>query len=152
MKTLRFNYWTNLMRCGCGGNVGGNAAVNLDEQEEKAFLEALVPAKEGRDMLGYFRDNLSPSLSDRICGAVIADFQRVREIVRHLVAADVLRLQSVEAVVDDAFRHPHEFAERFEQGFQGGHQGGVEVLQDIDGKPAVRAMYLKAWERIKAGK
>ena len=27
-----------------------------------------------------------------------------------------------------------------------------EVLQDIDGKPAVRAMYLKAWERIKAGK
>ena len=27
-----------------------------------------------------------------------------------------------------------------------------EVLQDIDGKPAVRDMYLKAWERIKAGK
>ena len=27
-----------------------------------------------------------------------------------------------------------------------------EVLQDIDGNPAVRAMYLKAWERIKAGK
>ena len=27
-----------------------------------------------------------------------------------------------------------------------------EVLQNLDGKPAVRDMYLKAWERIKAGK
>ena len=77
MKTIRFNYWTNLMRCGCGGNVGGNAAVNLDEQEEKAFLEALVPAKEGRDMLGYFRDNLSPSLSEKVYDAIISDFRRV---------------------------------------------------------------------------
>ena len=77
MKTIRFNYWTNLMRCGCGGNVGGTTSVNLDEQEEKAFLDAISPAKEGRDMLGYFRENLSPSLSDRICDAVIADFQRV---------------------------------------------------------------------------
>ena len=77
MKTIRFNYWTNLMRCGCGGNVGGNAAVNLDEQEEKAFLEALVPAKEGRDMLGYFRDNLSPSLSEKVIDAIVSDFRRV---------------------------------------------------------------------------
>ena len=77
MKTIRFNYWTNLMRCGCGGNVGGNATVNLDEQEEKAFLEALVPAKEGRDMLGYFRDNLSPSLSEKVIDAIVSDFRRV---------------------------------------------------------------------------
>lgn len=77
MKTIRFNYWTNLMRCGCGGNVGGTTSVDLDEQEEKAFLDTIDPAKERRDMLGYFRENLSPSLSDRICGAVIADFQRV---------------------------------------------------------------------------
>ena len=57
--------------------MGGNTAVDLDEQEEKAFLDAISPAKEGRDMLGYFRENLSPSLSDRICDAVITDFRRV---------------------------------------------------------------------------
>ena len=77
MKTIRFNYWTNLMRCGCGGNVGGNTAVILDEQEEKAFSEAIAPAKEGRDMLGYFKDHLAPSLSEKVCDAIISDFRRV---------------------------------------------------------------------------
>ncbi len=77
MKTIRFNYGTNLMRCGCGGNVGGTTAIDLDEQDVKAFKDAVEPAKEGRDMLGYFKANLSPSLSERICDAVIADFRRV---------------------------------------------------------------------------
>lgn len=77
MKTIRFNYWTNLMRCGCGGNVGGNTAVDLDEHEENAFAEAIDLAKEGRDMLGYFKDHLSPSLSEKVCDAIISDFRRV---------------------------------------------------------------------------
>ena len=97
MKTLRFNYWTNLMRCGCGGNVGGNAAVNLDEQEEKAFLEALVPAKEGRDMLGYFRDNLSPSLSEKVYDAIISDFRRVMALdAINMVGKDVFSSEMTE--------------------------------------------------------
>ena len=97
MKTIRFNYWTNLMRCGCGGNVGGNAAVNLDEQEEKAFLEALVPAKEGRDMLGYFRDNLSPSLSEKVYDAIISDFRRVMALdAINMVGKDVFSSEMTE--------------------------------------------------------
>lgn len=77
MKTIRFNYWTNLMSCGCGGNVGGYTAVALDEQEEKSFVEAIAPAKEERDMLGYFKDHLSPSLCEKVCEAIISDFRRV---------------------------------------------------------------------------
>jgi len=65
------------MRCGCGGNVGGNTTVDLDEQEEKEFYDALEPAKEERDMLGYFKANLSPSLSDKLNSAIIGDFRRV---------------------------------------------------------------------------
>jgi len=65
------------MRCGCGGNVGGNTTVDLDEQEEKEFYDALEPAKEERDMLGYFKANLSPSLSDKLCSTIIGDFRRV---------------------------------------------------------------------------
>ena len=77
MKTIRFDYWTNLMRCGCGGNVGGNTTVEMDEQEEKAFLDAIELAKEDRDMLGYFKANLSPSLSEKISKAIVEDFRRV---------------------------------------------------------------------------
>lgn len=77
MMTISFNYWTDLMRCGCGGNVGGKTTVALDDQEEKAFLDAIEPAHETRDMLGYFRDNLSPSLSEKICNAITEDFRRV---------------------------------------------------------------------------
>ena len=77
MKTVRFDYWTNLMHCGCGGNVGGNATVELDEQEAKSFLEAIEPAKEDRDMLGYFKANLSPSLSEKLNHAIHSDFRRV---------------------------------------------------------------------------
>ena len=43
------------------------------------------------------------------------------------------RLRSLVEVDADTFRHG-------------------EVLQNLEGKPAVRDMYLKAWERIKAGK
>ena len=57
--------------------MGGNTAVILDEQEEKAFSEAIAPAKEGRDMLGYFKDHLAPSLSEKVCDAIISDFRRV---------------------------------------------------------------------------
>lgn len=77
MKTVRFNYWTDLMRCGCGGNVGGNTSVVLDETDERSFMDALEQAKEERDMLGYFKANLSPSLSDKICSAITEDFKRV---------------------------------------------------------------------------
>ena len=83
MKAIRFNYWTDLMRCGCGGNVGGTATVELDEQEEQSFLEAIEPAKEDRDMLGYFRANLSPSLGKKLNDAIVSDF-------RHVMAQDAI--------------------------------------------------------------
>jgi len=77
MKTISFDYWTDLMRCGCGGNVGGSTSITLNDDYATAFIESIVPAMSTRDMLKYFKENLPEELSGIICKTITTDFERV---------------------------------------------------------------------------
>lgn len=67
-ETMTLNYWTGMMRCGCGGEVGGKIVVPVT-QEEKAYIESC------KDLdLRVFTQKLKdekPSLLERIHAAAV---------------------------------------------------------------------------------
>lgn len=77
MKKIYFEYWTDLMNCGCGGNVGGKCSIELNDADAQTLKDALLPARETRDMLAYFDEHLPKALSENIRSTITNDFKFV---------------------------------------------------------------------------
>lgn len=77
MKTIVFDYWSNLHEC-CGGSVGDRVFIDMTDEEEALFRDAVKKFKEefADDLCEFFHENLPEDLATRLEDAINYSFDR----------------------------------------------------------------------------
>ena len=75
MRTICFDYWSNLREC-CGGSVGDRIYIEMTEEEETLFRDAVKKFKEEfvDDLCEFFHENLPANLACRLENAINHSF------------------------------------------------------------------------------
>lgn len=77
MRTICFDYWSNLREC-CGGSVGDRIYIEMSEEEETLFRDAVKKFKEefADDLCEFFHENLPKNLACRLEVSINDSFDR----------------------------------------------------------------------------